>query len=109
MTRLLLLAALLTAFAGAAAAQTVTVAKDSGETGTARTAEVEAPAGEPVRTCMRSTGSRVVAARNLRAEKEGKPQRCANASGRVYTKEDIDRTGHVNIADALRTLDPSVR
>ncbi len=108
MTRLLL-AALLTALTGGAAAQTITVAQQSGETETVQTAEAEAPAREPVRTCMRSTGSRVVAAQNLRAEKEGKPQRCANSSGRVYTKEDIDRTGHVNIADALRTLDTSLR
>ncbi len=108
MTRILL-AALLTAFAGAAVAQTVTVTKESGETEAVQTAEAEAPAREPVRTCMRSTGSRVVAAQNMRAEKEGKPQRCANGSGRVYSKEDLDRTGHINIADALRSLDTSIR
>lgn len=108
MTRILL-AALLTAFAGAAVAQTVTVTKESGEIGTVQTAEAEAPAREPARTCMRSTGSRIVAAQNLRAGKEGKPQRCANGSGRVYSSEDLDRTGHVNIADALRSLDTSIR
>lgn len=108
MTRLLL-AALLTAFAGAAVAQTVTVTKESGETETVQTAEAEAPAREPARTCMRSTGSRIVAAQNLRAEKDGKPQRCANGFGRVYTSEDLDRTGHVDMAAALRALDPSLR
>ncbi len=108
MTRILL-AVLLTAFAGAAAAQTVTVAKESGETETVQAAEVEAPAREPLRTCMRNTGSRIVAAQNLRAEKEGKPQRCANGFGRVYTSDDLDRSGHINLADALRSLDTSIR
>lgn len=111
MTRILL-AALLTAFAGAAVAQTVTVTKESGETETvqvAQTTEAEAPAREPVRTCLRSTGSRIVAAENLRAEKEGKPQRCSNGFGRVYTSEDLDRSGHISIADALRSLDTSIR
>lgn len=108
MTRILL-AALLTAFAGAAVAQTVTVTKESGETETVHTAEAETPASEPARTCLRSTGSRIVAAENLRAQKNGKPQRCVNSFGRVYSKEDLDRTGHVNMADALRTLDTSLR
>jgi hypothetical protein len=61
------------------------------------------------RTCIRSTGSRIVAARNERAEKEGKPQRCVAAAGKVYTRRDLDSTGHVDIADALRTLDTSMR
>ena len=108
MTRILL-AALLTAFAGAAVAQTVTVTKESGETETVQTAEAEAPAREPVHNCMRSTGSRIAAAQNQRAEKEGKPQSCVNGFGRVYSNDDLGRTGHVNIADALRSLDPSIR
>lgn len=61
------------------------------------------------RTCLRSTGSRILAARNERAEKDGKGQRCIAAAGRVYTQRDLDSTGHVDIADALRTLDPSIR
>jgi hypothetical protein len=28
--------------------------------------------------------------------------------GRSYDREDLDRTGQTNIADALRMLDPSV-
>ncbi len=110
MTRFLL-AALLTAFAGTAAAQTVTVTKESGETDTVQTAEAAAPAPAPqsARNCMRNTGSRIVAAQNMRAEKQGKPQRCASGPGRVYSSEDLDRTGHINIADALRSLDTSIR
>lgn len=111
MTRILL-AALLTAFAGASIAQTVTVTKESGETETvqvAQTAEADAAARKPDHLCLRSTGSRIAAAQNRRAEKEGKPQRCANSFGRVYTSEDLDRSGHINIADALRALDTTIR
>lgn len=61
------------------------------------------------RTCLRSTGSLIVAARNQRAEKDGKGQRCVAAAGRVYTQRDLESTGHVDIADALRTLDTSIR
>lgn len=116
MTRFLL-AALLAASCGVAAAQTVTISKDSGETETMQTAAAETPpdatapaqTAEPPRTCLRSTGSRIVASRNLRAEKDRKPQGCAVAAGRVYTAEDLDRSGHINLADALRSLDTSIR
>jgi hypothetical protein len=111
MTRFLL-AALLVACCGTAAAQTVTVSQDTGETETMQTSAAEAapvPTEEPARTCLRSTGSRIVASRNLRAEKDRKPQGCAVAAGRVYTAEDLDRSGHLNLADALRSLDTSIR
>ncbi len=51
--------------------------------------------------CVRQTGSRITA-------RDGKP-RCNGQPGRAYTKEDIDRTGHTNLADALRTLDPAIQ
>jgi hypothetical protein len=108
MTRLLL-AILLAGFCGVASAQTVTVSKDTGETETMQTQVAEAGPKSEDRHCLRSTGSRIVASQNLRAEKEKKPQRCANAFGRAYTAEDLDRTGHIDIADALRSLDPSFR
>ena len=121
MTRLLA-ALLLVAVSGAAAAQTVTVTNEAGQTETARTepttpADQAAPAekasaaskDEVAATCLRSTGSRIVATRNLRAEREGKPQQCTNGAGRVYTREDLDRSGYVDIADALRALDTSIR
>lgn len=108
MTRLLL-AVLLTAFAGTAVAQTVTVTRESGETDTVQTAEAAAPAPQSVRNCMRHTGSRIVAAQNMRAEKQGKPQRCASGPGRVYSSDELDRTGHINLAEALRSLDTSIR
>lgn len=118
MTRLLA-ALLLVAVSGVAAAQTVTVTNEAGQTETARTepATPAAPAAkasaaskdEVAATCLRSTGSRIVTTRNLRAEREGKPQQCTNGAGRVYTREDLDRSGYVDIADALRALDTSIR
>ena len=52
-------------------------------------------------TCLRETGSRIT-------KRAGKP-RCTAQPGRAYTKDDLDRTGHMNLSDALRTLDPSIR
>ncbi len=54
------------------------------------------------RNCLKETGSRVI-----RADSKGR--KCAIGPGRSYTKEDIDRTGSVDLADALRKLDPSIR
>lgn len=51
--------------------------------------------------CVRATGSRIT-------KRDGKP-RCTGQPGRAYTREDIERTGHLNLSDALRTLDPAVR
>lgn len=56
------------------------------------------------RHCLRETGSHVVARHDAKA-----PKPCNGLPGRAYTREDLDRTGHLNIADALRTLDPAVR
>lgn len=108
MTRILL-TALLTMFTGVAAAQTVTVTKDTGETETLQTTQAEAAQPEPARNCLRSTGSRITEAQNLRASKDGKPQRCANGFGKVYTSEDLERTGHIDLSSALRSLDTSIR
>jgi len=53
------------------------------------------------RNCLQHTGSRLI-----RADSKGR--KCANAAGRSYSKEDIDRTGATDLRDALRKLDPSV-
>lgn len=50
--------------------------------------------------CVRQTGTRI-------AQRDDK-QRCTALPGRAYSKEDIDRTGHTDLGDALRTLDPSI-
>ncbi len=59
------------------------------------------------RFCIEQTGSRIVAARNARSKSDEKE--CVNAGGRVYTREDIERTGSVDLQDALRRLDPRLR
>ena len=61
-------------------------------------------------TCLRHTGSRIIASANARADarKDKSKRQCTSAPGRSYSREDIDRTGAVDLADALRRLDPSV-
>lgn len=51
--------------------------------------------------CLRNTGSHITAHRANRA------RRCA-AYGRVYDYEALQRTGEIDVADALRKLDPSI-
>jgi len=110
-----LLALLFVLSYGTAAAQTVTVTNEVGQAETVRT-DVAPPADKPAdkpdaaaSTCLQSTGSRIVANRNLRAERAGKPLQCANAPGRVYTRDELDRTGRIDLYDALRALDTRVR
>lgn len=113
-----LLALLFVLSCGTAAAQTVTVTNEAGQSETVRTeaAPADQAADKPdaatkaaASTCLQSTGSRIVATRNLRAERAGKPAQCATASGRVYTSDDLQRSGRVDIYDALRALDTGVR
>jgi hypothetical protein len=54
------------------------------------------------RNCLKETGSR------LAPRPDSKGRKCVNASGRSYTKEDMDRTGAIDLQDALRRLDPAV-
>lgn len=55
------------------------------------------------RLCLRETGSRIV-----RADRKGRE--CVNASGRSYSREDLERTGMGNdVGAALRMLDTSIR
>lgn len=55
------------------------------------------------RSCLKETGSR------LAPRPDSKGRKCVNATGRSYTKEDVDRTGAIDLKDALRRLDPAVR
>jgi hypothetical protein len=66
-------------------------------------------------TCLRETGSIITAAQNRRAVREARARgddkvtvRCADY-GRAYTRDDIRRTGALDVADALRQLDPTIR
>lgn len=116
----LLLASLLATAAFAASAQTASTsvgvdasaqAQPASDTSTAYRDPKATP--EIDRNCLRYTGSRIGtryttnrSARD-RADKNA-AQRCVSANGRVYSREDIERTGEVDIADALRKLDPAI-
>jgi hypothetical protein len=63
----------------------------------AASAQTAAPAGN----CLKHTGSRLIRADN-------KGRKCAIATGRAYNRDDIDRTGAVDLRDAIRRLDPAV-
>jgi hypothetical protein len=53
--------------------------------------------------CVKDTGTNI----RPRDPKTGKP--LCIGPGRSYSRDQIDRTGQTNLADALRHLDPSVR
>ena len=59
------------------------------------------------RFCIQQTGTRIPVARKASSEQDQK--RCVAGRGRVYTRDDINATGRVDLADALRALDPSIR
>jgi len=92
--------------ASAASAQSASVGV-SAETGTA-TRDVSD------RFCLRQTGTRInsrirAAATATQDGAKSDRQHCALGPGRSYTREDINMTGRVDLADALRALDPSIR
>lgn len=104
-----LFAAMLCAFAFAATAQTP-AAVDPAVAQSARTGadavhadrqatQTDAKPRADQRYCLRHTGSRI----QSRAKQD-----CA-AYGRRYDRDDLQRTGEVDVASALRKLDPSVR
>ena len=98
-----LLAALLAASACLVAAPAV-LAQDEEPEEAGRAAVKK---GDPDdRFCIRETGSRIVATRN---RSKSADQECVSASGRVYTRADIESTGSADVRDALRRLDPSIR
>ena len=111
MKRLALATALL-ALTYAASAQTAAPAPAEADPQTTNTAPAEASDKQDKadankddladRNCLKHTGSRLI-----RADSRGR--KCANATGRSYSKEDIDRTGAFDLQDALRRLDPAVR
>lgn len=71
------------------------------------------------RQCLRQTGSRISVSESRRLAREARrgaavqPQasdsNCALAPGRAYSREDLLRTGAMDVGEALRRLDPSVR
>jgi hypothetical protein len=105
MNRLLVLL-LAGGFATAAFAQSAAV-EQSLEPGASAIGAQASDRNDP--NCLRETGSRITAVENQRAARAGKPaDKCANATGRAYDRDDIDRTGAIDAADALRKLDTSI-
>ena len=68
-------------------------AASASETRAAREPEVD-------RHCLKETGTRIRARAGDR--------RCTAFAGRVYSRVDIERTGEVDLAAALRRLDTSI-
>lgn len=105
MTRLLFASAVL-ALSGSAFAQDTTMAAQAHP---ANTVQAEAQADAEVdRFCISDTGTRIKK-RAERVESDTAGKACVAAGGRVYTRGDIQGTGRVDLADALRALDPSIR
>ena len=98
--RVLFVAALLSA--APVSAQTATPSP-----ATTRAADAGADAPPPTgieRHCLRETGTMI---RSRRARADG---RCLSyQAGRVYTDDDLHRTGQTDVAQALRMLDPAIR
>jgi hypothetical protein len=103
----LLLACVLIGFASVASAQTAVsaVVQPVGLSA--------ADAGNDARNqpfCLQETGTRIHhRLHQTQATATSRPVACANSQpGRSFSRSDIDRTGEVNLADALRKLDPSI-
>lgn len=91
---------------GAFAAAAQTAGEPSEAVDRAAATQAEAKADEVDRFCLRETGSRIPMASRVSGKRD--QRRCTGANGRVYTREEIERTGEVDLADALRRLDPSI-
>lgn len=64
-------------------------------------------AGNVDSNCLQATGSRIVTARSRRGD-AARDTKCVNASGRSYSRDDLERTGQTDPARALENLDPSI-
>ena len=92
------------------ALNTAAQAQVDGDATEAATAEMPTTAAEVQlaaqrdadRNCLRQTGTRIIP-----RDKSGKP--CISQHGSVYTREDLDRTGEIDMGRALRRLDTSIR
>lgn len=117
-----LLASLLAACAFAASAQTSVSAQADVSTQTrtdaAATPQAQADAqanaqanADSQRGCLRHTGTHIrdrSTTAKASTDKSGR-KGCVAANGRVYSRDDINRTGQTDIGEALRQLDPSIR
>lgn len=101
------------------AAPTLALAQSAPESATQARSDRNVAAEETVAErdarvdCIRYTGTRIVRKapeRDATADKVDELDRddCVAVGGRVYSQEDLRRTGHTNVADALRVLDPAI-
>lgn len=100
-------------------AQSTAPAQDAGSRAVAQQDDTSRTERDARRDCMRYTGSRITASRadrKARADVDTDEtinqldrDDCVAANGRVYSRDDLRRTGEVDIADALRKLDPAIR
>jgi len=80
--------------------------------------QADAQTAPPARAevnCVRYTGSLVLAAQARRDERRARATGttaaqppCNGSPGQGYSREDIQRTGAIDLADALRKLDPAI-
>lgn len=97
------------AVAQAAEPQTAPSADTAPAMDTALAADTVTAAGEAKkpglddRNCLRDTGTRISS-----RTANHKDRKCTGANGRSYSRNDLQHTGEVDIADALRKLDPSI-
>jgi hypothetical protein len=95
MLKTLLLATSL-AICGSAWANDAPAAKDTTAAQKAAAVKKQAARAEArSRSCLRSTGTRIVL----------KNQQCVASPGRVYSQDDLQRTGATTVNEALRLLD----
>lgn len=64
--------------------------------------------GQIDRYCVKHTGTRLIVEDDRADKTRTFRNACVDAGGRVYTREQIESTGEVDLADALRKLDPSI-
>ena len=103
----ILIAALLAMGVSSAVVQSATAsAADDKARVDATAAEQSAAEKSADSFCLRQTGSHLRAITKSRGEHAVS---CASAPGRVYTREDLERTGASTTAEALRLVDPSIR
>src|SRR3546814_19914575 len=98
-------------FASVAGAQQPTEVEQGLELDAAAVAVGTEASDAPVsdRNCLRYTGSHITASENAKARRAGKaPENCANAFGRAYDREDIERTGPMDVQQALQILAPTI-
>jgi hypothetical protein len=60
--------------------------------------ETRSAAAAPTQPCVPETASRLPM----------RPGVCSSAPGRSYSNQDLERTGHTDVGDALQMLDPSI-